>query len=172
MRREDKEQIIQSLKEEIKKYSHFYITDTSGLNAAATFAIRKECFKRSIKMIVVKNTLLHKALELSEGDYTEIIGTLKGSTAVLFCDTGNVPGRMIQDLRKKYPKPILKSAYVSESVFVGDDKLEALANIKSREELIGDIVALLQSPVKRVIGALQTGGHTIAGVVKTLSERN
>jgi large subunit ribosomal protein L10 len=173
MNREEKGQIIESLKETIDQYNHFYITDTSGLNAAQTFALRKECYKRKIKMLVVKNTLLQKALEsYKTTDYTEIIGTLKGVTAVMFCESGSIPGKMIQELRKKSPKPILKSAYVLESVFVGDDKLETLANLKSKEELIGDIIALLQSPVQRVLGALQSGGHTIAGVVKTLSERN
>jgi len=172
MKREDKAQIIETLKGQISKYAHFYLTDTSGLNAAETFALRKECFKRNIKMIVVKNTLLQKALEASEGNFVELKETIKGVTAVMFCETGNLPGRMIQELRKKSKKPLLKSAYVQESVFIGDDKLETLATLKSKEELIGDIIALLQSPVQRVLGALQSGGHTIAGVVKTLSERN
>jgi len=173
MKREKKGEIIESLKELITQYGNFYITDTSGLNAAETFALRKECFKRKIKMVVVKNTLLHKALESFEGNnYVEISKTLKGVTAVMFCETANLPGKMIQELRKKSKRPLLKSAYVLESVFVGDDKIESLATLKSREELIGDIVALLQSPAQRVLGALQSSGHKIAGIVKTLSERN
>jgi large subunit ribosomal protein L10 len=175
MRREEKAQIIESLKEKIQKYGHFYITDTSGLNAADTFELRKECFKRNINMVVVKNTLMQKALESVEGDFTELLGTLKGSTSIFFCEVGNVPGRMIQVFQKKNPKnpkPSLKGAYVSESVYIGADQLETLANIKSREELIGEIISLLQSPIQRVIGSLQSGGHTIAGVVKTLQERN
>lgn len=171
MKREEKQQIIESLKEEIQKYGHFYITDTSGLNAADTFSLRKECFKRDIKMVVVKNTLMQKALESVEGDYTELFDTLKGSTSILFCEVGNVPGKMIQEFRKKYPKPVLKGAYVAESVYVGDNQLDALANIKSRDELIGDVIALLQAPMQRVLGSLQSGGQTIAGVVKTLQER-
>lgn len=174
MRREEKEQIIGSLKEKIQKYGHFYITDTSGLNAADTFTLRKECFKRNIKMVVVKNTLMHKALESVEGDFTELYGTLKGSTSVLFCDVGNMPGRMIKDFHKKNPKnpkPFFKGAYVSESVYVGENQLDTLANLKSREELIGDIIHMLQSPIQNVIGSLKSGGHTIAGVVKTLQEK-
>jgi len=172
MRREEKQQIIESLQEEIQKYGHFYITDTYGLNAADTFALRKECFKRDVKMVVVKNTLMQKALESVQGDYTELYNTLTGSTSILFCEVANVPGKLIQEFRKKHKKPVLKGAYVSESVYVGENQLEALANIKSREELIGDIVALLQSPMQRVVGALQSCGQTIAGVVKTLQERN
>ena len=175
MRREEKHQIIESLKEEIQKYGHFYVADTSGLNAADTFALRKECFKRNIKMVVVKNTFMQKALESTQGDFTELFGTLKGSTSILFCEVGNVPGRMIQEFRKKNPKnpkPVFKGAFVADSIYVGENQLNALANLKSREELIGEIVALLQSPMQRVIGSLQSGGHTIAGVVKTLQERN
>jgi large subunit ribosomal protein L10 len=172
MNREEKGKVIESLKETIGKYGHFYVTDTSGLNAAQTFALRKECYKRKIKMLVVKNTLLQKALETSGTDYSEITGILKGTTALMLCETANLPGKMIQELRKKSPKPILKGAYVLESVFIGDDKIETLANLKSREELIGDLIAQLQSPAQRVLGALQGGGHKIAGIVKTLSERN
>ena len=172
MKREEKQQIIESLKEEIQKYGHFYITDTSGLNAENTFLLRKECFKQDIKMIVVKNTLMQKALESIEGDYTELFDTLKGSSSLLLCEVGNLPGKMIQDFRKKFPKPILKGAYVEQSVYVGEDQLETLANIKSRDELIGDVIALLQAPMQRVIGSLQSGGHIIAGVVKTLQEKN
>ncbi|MDD2563052.1 MAG: 50S ribosomal protein L10 [Salinivirgaceae bacterium] len=171
MKREEKQQIIESLKEEIQKYGHFYITDTSGLNAADTFLLRKECFKKDIKMIVVKNTLMQKALESIEGDYTELFATLKGSSSILLCEVGNVPGKMIKNFRKKFPKPLLKGAYVEQSVYVGENQLDALANIKSRDELIGDVIALLQSPMQRVLGSLQSGGHIIAGVVKTLQER-
>lgn len=172
MKREDKQQIIDSLKELVAQYGHFYITDTSGLNAADTFTLRKECFKRNIKMVVVKNTLMRKALESQGEMYNELFGTLKGTSSVLFSEVGNAPGKMIKELQKTLKKPVLKSAYVSESVYVGEDQLDNLANIKSREELIGDIVALLQSPMQRVLGSLQSGGQTIAGVVKTLQERN
>jgi large subunit ribosomal protein L10 len=134
--------------------------------------LRRECFNKQVGLRVVKNTLLRKALERIEGnDYSEIYGALSGHTAVLFSEVGNAPAKLIQEFRRKHAKPILKAAYVEQAIYVGDEQLDALVAIKSREELIGDIVGLLQSPARNVISALQSGGSTIAGVVKTLSER-
>ncbi len=175
MTRDEKQQIIESLKEHLAQFSHFYITDISGLNAAETHQLRKECFKNNIKLLVVKNSLMSKALEAQNGNYAELKEVLKGSSAIMFCNVANQPGKLIKQFRKNNPrlnKPILKGAYVAESVYVGDNQLDALASIKSKEELIADVVALLKSPMQKVIGQLQSGGHTIAGVVKTLQERN
>lgn len=172
MTREEKDVIIKKLKAEIDSYNHFYCTDTSGLNASDTADLRRECFAKEIKLVVAKNTLLIKALEISDKQVDEsLLETLKGNTSVMFTNTGNVPGKLIKEFRKKNEKPILKSAFVEEAVYIGDGELEALASIKSKEELIGDIVALLQSPAKNVISALKSGGDTLAGLVKTLSEK-
>ncbi|HON19301.1 MAG TPA: 50S ribosomal protein L10 [Salinivirgaceae bacterium] len=175
MTREEKLEIIETLKEQLAQYSHFYITDISGLNAAATYELRKECFKKDIKLYVVKNTLMKKALKETGGQFDELFSSLKGSSAIMFCNVANMPGKLIKDFRKSNPsltKPALKGAYVSESIYVGEHQLDTLASIKSKEELIADIVALLKSPMQTVLGQLQSGGHTIAGVVKTLQERN
>ena len=166
MNREEKKVIIDSLAEKLKEYSHFYITDTSELNAEQTAALRKMCFEQQVKLVVVKNTLFIKALE------AELMPTLKGETAVMFCNTGKGPAKLIKEFRKANPKPVLKAAYVEQCVYLGEGALEELVNIKSREELIGDIVALLQSPAKNVISALQgSAGQKIAGLVKTLEAR-
>ena len=164
MNREEKKVIIDSLAEKLKEYSHFYITDTSELNAEQTAALRKMCFEQQVKLVVVKNTLFIKALEQVEKAEAELMPTLKGETAVMFCNTGKGPAKLIKEFRKANPKPVLKAAYV--------EQCEELVNIKSREELIGDIVALLQSPAKNVISALQgSAGQKIAGLVKTLEAR-
>lgn len=172
MNREEKKVIIDSLAEKLKEYSHFYITDTSELNAEQTAALRKMCFEQQVKLVVVKNTLFIKALEQVEKAEAELMPTLKGETAVMFCNTGKGPAKLIKEFRKANPKPVLKAACVEQCVYLGEGALEELVNIKSREELIGDIVALLQSPAKNVISALQgSAGQKIAGLVKTLEAR-
>ena len=170
MKKEVKDTIIVELGEKLKEYPHFYLVDVTGLNAEKTSKLRRRCFKSEIKMVVVKNKLLHKAFEASEIDFEPIYGALKGSTAVLFTQTANVPAKMLKEY-KKQGIPALKAAYAEEGIFVGADKLEELASIKSKNELIADVVALLQSPAKNVISALQSGGQTIHGVLKTLGER-
>ncbi len=171
MRREEKNAIIDSLAEKLKEYSHFYLTDTAQLNAADTSDLRRKCFENDIKLIVVKNTLLKRALEMSEGDFNELYPVLKGTTSIMFAQTGNAPARLIKEFRKKHDKPVLKGAYVQESVYVGDTMLDALVSVKTKQELIGDIILLLQSPAKNVVSALQSGGTKIHGVLETLSKR-
>lgn len=170
MKKEVKDTIIVSLGEKLKEYPHFYLVDVTGMNADATSKFRHECFKKEIKMIVVKNTLLHKALEASDVDFEPLYGCLKGNTAVLFCNTANVPAKMLKGYKKE-GIPALKAAYAEESIYVGADKLEELASLKSKDEVIADIIALLQSPAKNVVSALQSGANTIHGVLKTLGER-
>ncbi|MCT4637515.1 MAG: 50S ribosomal protein L10 [Bacteroidales bacterium] len=171
MRKEEKQQIVDSIAQQIRENNHFYLTDISGMDAEGTSLLRRKCFEKDVELVVVKNTLLKRALEQVEGDYSELYDVLKGSTSVMFTETGNVPAKLIKDFRTKNDKPILKGAYVEESVYTGDDQIEALATIKSKEELLGDIISLLQSPVKNVMSALQSGGNTITGVLKTLSEK-
>ena len=170
MRKEDKSAIISQLAEIVKQYGHFYLVDTTAMDAAATSELRRKCFKADIKMVVVKNTLLEKALMTIEGvDYSALFGSLKGTTAVLFSEVANAPAKLLKEYKDGVPA--LKAAYAEEGIYVGADQLEALANIKSKNEVIADIVALLQSPAKNVISALQSGGNTIHGVLKTLGER-
>ena len=170
MKKEAKDTIIVELGEKLKEYPHFYLVDVTGLNAEKTSGLRRKCFKNEIKMVVVKNKLLHKAFEASEIDFSELYGSLKGNTAVLFCQTANVPAKLLKEFTKE-GVPALKAAYAEEGIFVGADKLEELSSIKSKSELIADVVALLQSPAKNVISALQSGANTIHGVLKTLGER-
>lgn len=171
MRKEEKRAIIDTIAEEIKATPHFYVTDISGLNAEKTYELRKMCYEKKVKLMVVKNTLLQKALEQIDFAEPDMYETLKGSSAIMFSETANVPAKLIKEFRKKDEKPSIKSAYVQECLFIGDQSINELANMKSREELIGDIIGLLQSPAKNVISALQSGGQTISGLVKTLSER-
>jgi large subunit ribosomal protein L10 len=171
MRREEKSDIINSLADTLKEYSHFYLTDTAQLNAADTSSLRRKCFENQIKLVVVKNTLLRRALEQAGLEVGELIPVLKGSTAVMFSNNGNTPAKMIREFRKSHPKPLIKGAYVEESVYTGDNLIETLAALKSREELIGDIIMLLQSPAKNVISSLQSGGSKIHGVLETLSKK-
>jgi large subunit ribosomal protein L10 len=171
MKKEDKDTIINSLVEKITENKNFYLADTSELNAADTSLLRRKCFEKDIKLEVVKNTLLRKALERVEGNFEEIYGTLNFPTSIMFCETGNGPAKLIKEFRKTSKKPVLKAAYVEESIYVGENQLEALVNIKSKFELIGDVIGLLQSPSKNVISALQSGGNKLSGIVKTLSER-
>ena len=170
MRKEDKGAIISQLAEIVKQYGHFYLVDTTAMDAASTSELRRKCFKADIKMVVVKNTLLEKALMTIEGvDYSPLFGSLKGTTAVMFSEVANAPAKLLKEYKDGVPS--LKAAYAEEGIYVGADQLEALANIKSKNEVIADIVALLQSPAKNVISALQSGGNTIHGVLKTLGER-
>jgi len=171
MRREEKDTIIDSLAEILKEYSHFYLTDTAQLNAADTSDLRRKCFENDIKLIVVKNNLLKRALEQSEINFEELYPVLKGTTSIMFTNTGNGPAKLIKEFRKKHDKPVLKGAYVQESIFVGENTLEALISIKTKQELVGDIIFMLQSPAKNVISALQSGGNKIHGVLETLSKK-
>ncbi len=170
MKKEVKDTIIVELGEMLKNNPHFYLVDLTGLNAEKTSDLRRKCFKNEIKLLVVKNTLLHKAFEASEIDFSPLYDTLKGNTAVMFCATANVPAKLLKDY-KKDGFPALKAAYAEESFFVGADKLDELASLKSKNELIAEVVALLQSPTKNVVSALQSGANTIHGVLKTLGER-
>jgi large subunit ribosomal protein L10 len=171
MKRDDKHALIENLKTRVSEYSHFYLADISGLDAQQTYELRKKCFEKDIELIVVKNTFFKRALEASEGDYSELYNVLKQNTSVMFCNVANVPGKLIKELNKKSEKPLFKAAYAEESVYVGEHLLDALASLKSKDELIGDLIALLQSPMKTVLGQLESGKNTLAGVVKTLSER-
>ena len=169
MKKEIKDTIIAELGEKLKEYPHFYLVDLAGLNAEATSNLRRKCFKNQIKMTVVKNNLLHEAFQASEIDFEPMYGALKGTTAVMFCHTANVPAKLLKEYKKE-GVPALKAAYAEETIF-GADQLEALVALKSKNEVIADIVALLQSPAKNVISALQSGANTIHGVLKTLGER-
>ncbi|MDD5825474.1 MAG: 50S ribosomal protein L10 [Prevotellaceae bacterium] len=170
MKKEVKDTIIVELGQKLKEFPHFYLVDLTGLNAEKTSDLRRKCFKSEIKMIVVKNTLLHKAFEAADIDYSPLYDSLKGSTAVMFTTTANVPAKLLKEYTKE-GIPALKAAYAEESFFVGADRLEELASLKSKSELIADVVALLQSPAKNVVSALQSGANTIHGVLKTLGER-
>lgn len=172
MKKEEKGLIISKIAETIKEYGCFYLVETAGLDAEKTSALRRECFKNDIKLMVVKNTLLHKALESLEGNYEELYPALKGASSLMCANVGNAPAKLLKSFRKKDDVlPRLKAAYVEETVYVGEDQLETLANIKSKNELIADVVALLQSPAKNVISALQSGGNTIHGILETLSKK-
>jgi large subunit ribosomal protein L10 len=171
MKRSDKQTIIDSLAEQINSSNHFYLTDISDLNASVTSDLRRTCFKQEIKLVVAKNTLLRKALEKSGKDFSELYEVLKGNTSVMFTNTANSPAKLIKDFSKKNKRPIFKAAYVQESVYVGESQLEALIAVKSKNELIADVIALLKSPMTTVLSQLQSGGNTIHGVLKTLGER-
>ena len=172
MKRSDKLEVIEQLTNEIISYSHFYIADISGLNAEVTSNLRRLCNKREVKLIVVKNKLFRKALENSTKETSELYDVLKDNTSVLFSNTGNVPAKLIKEFSKKNKKPVFKAAFVEECAYVGESQLDVLGDIKSKEELIGGIISLLQSPVKNVVSALQSGGQTISGVLKTLEQRS
>ncbi len=172
MRKEDKAILIESIKNTLSQYSVIYMTDTSTLNAERTTALRRAAFGADVKLMVVKNTLLKKAMEQSDVDYSGLYPALAGSTTLMLSNVGNAPAKLIKGFRqKKETIPALKAAYVEETVYLGEDQLEVLANIKSKNELIADVVALLQSPAKNVISALQSGGNTLHGVLETLSNK-
>lgn len=171
MRKELKAQLIDSLCEEIKNYSHLYIADIGGFNSVQTSKLRRLAFRREVKLLVVKNTLLIKAMEKTGFDYSELFPVIKGETSIMLSNSNNAPAKLIKEFRAQNQKPILKGAYVEEAFYIGDENLDALVNIKSKNELIADVIALLQSPVKNVVSSLQSGGNTITGVLQTLSEK-
>jgi large subunit ribosomal protein L10 len=171
MTREEKSQVIQDLTAKLADTSTIYLADISGLDATTTSNLRRACFKAGVQLSVVKNTLLSKAMEASDKDFGDLPSVLKGNTSMLVAEAANAPAKLIKEFRKKSKKPFLKGAYAEESVYIGDDQLDALVDIKSREELIGDIISLLQSPAKNVISALQSGGNKLSGILTTLSEK-
>ena len=171
MTREEKSKAIKVLTTQLAENTHIYLTDISGLNALATTNLRRACFKAGIQLTVVKNTLLSKAMETSEREFGELKDVLKGNTSLMFSETANAPAKVIKEFRKKSEKPVLKGAFIEEAVYIDDDLLDALVSIKSREEMIGEIVGLLQSPAKNVISALKSSGGKLAGILKTLSEK-
>jgi len=172
MKRSEKLQVIEQLTKEINSHSHYYLADISNLNAEITSDLRRLCSKREVKLVVVKNTILRKALENSEKNSPELLDVLVNNTSIMFSNNGSVPAKLIKEFSKKNKKPVLKGAFVEQCAYLGADQLEALINVKSKEELIGGIIASLQSPIKNVMSALQSGGQTIVGVLKTLEERN
>ncbi len=171
MRKEDKQVLIDSMLSELQACPNFYLTDVSDLNAEKTSQLRRQCFNSGIKMLVVKNALFQKAMQQMGKDYNDLYDVLKGSTAVMFCETGNAPAKLIKNFRKTSDRPILKGAFIEECCYVGDNMIEALCNIKSKNDLIAEVIALLQSPAKNVISALQSGGHKLSGILETLSEK-
>lgn len=173
MKRNVKDQVIDNLAEIINNSNHIYITDTLGLDAATTSDLRRQCFGKNIKLVVAKNTLFKKAIEKSNKDLPELFEVLSGPTAVMFSETGNIPAKLIKEFRKSknIEKPILKGAYVEDGFYIGNDQIDTLASIKSKEELIGDVINLLQTPARNIISALQSGGNTLTGVLKTLEEK-
>ena len=171
MTREEKATVIEDLTGQLAENATIYLADISGLDALTTSDLRRACFKANIKLAVVKNTLLAKAMEASDKDFGELPEVLKGNTSLMFSEVSNGPAKLIQTFRKKSDKPLLKGAFIYETVYIGDENLEALVNIKSKEEIIGDIIALLQSPAKNVISGLKSGGGKLAGILKTLSEK-
>jgi large subunit ribosomal protein L10 len=171
MTKQEKVKAIKDLTAQLAENQNIYLTDVSDLDALTTSNLRRACFKAGVKLTVVKNTLLAKAMEASDKDFGDLTGVLKGNTAMMFSESGNVPAKVIKDFRKKSERPILKGAYIEEAVYLGDDQIEALVNIKSKDELIGEIITLLQSPAKNVVSALQTSSGSLAGIIKTLAEK-
>ena len=171
MTREEQSQLIETLKTELADTKTLYLTDIAGLDDATTSDLRRACFKAGIRLSVVKNTLLEKAMEASDKDFGELSQVLKGNTSLMFSETGNAPAKVIKNFRKKMTKPVLKGAFIEDAIYIGDDQIDALVAIKSKEELVGEIITLLQSPSKNVISALQSGGGKLSGILKTLSER-
>ncbi len=173
MTRAEKELVIEGLKKEFTEYEYFYVTDSSTLDVAAVNELRGLCYEKGVTMKVAKNTLVKKALEGLENSsaYEALFDALKGPTALMFSTTANTPAKIIKEFRKDHEKPVLKAAYIQSDIYLGDESVDELAALKSKEELIGDIIALLQSPAKNVVSALKSGGSTIAGLVKALEER-
>jgi len=171
MTREEKGNVIQDLTTQLGESSTIYLADISGLDAVTTSDLRRACFKADIRLAVVKNTLLAKAMEASSREFGELPEVLKGNTSLMFSETGNAPAKLIKAFRKKSEKPLLKGAFVEEAIYVGDENLDTLVSIKSKEEMIGEIIGLLQSPAKNVISGLKSGSGKLAGILKTLSEK-
>lgn len=171
MKKEEKHEIVLGLKEKLSAHNNFYITDTSNLTVAQVNVIRRKCFEKGITMQVAKNTLIRKAMEATGNDYSELFGALKGTSAIMFSEVGNAPAKLIKEVRKNGDRPALKAAYIDSAIFIGDNQLDALTNLKSKDELIGDIIALLQSPAKNVVSGLKASGGKLAGILKTLEQR-
>jgi len=171
MTREEKSKVIETLTAQLANNNNIYLADISGLDAGSTTNLRRACFKAGVQLSVVKNTLLKKAMENSDKDFGDLPSTLKGNTSIMIAEVGNAPAKVIKEFRKKSDKPLLKGAYIQEAVFIGDNQLDSLVALKSKDELIGEIVGLLQSPAKNVISALKSGGGKLAGILKTLSEK-
>jgi large subunit ribosomal protein L10 len=171
MTREEKSRVIEDLTAQLGGTNVVYLADISGLNAEATSNLRRTCFKAGITLNVVKNSLLEKAMEASDNDYGDLPSVLAGNSAIMIAENGNAPAKVIKEFRKKSDKPLLKGAFIHSAVFIGDNQLDALIALKSKEEVIGEIIGLLQSPAKNVVSALKSGGGKIAGILKTLSEK-
>ena len=171
MTREEKSQVIEELTAQLANSPNIYLADISGLNAGNTSDLRRACYKANVQLSVVKNTLLSKAMEASDKDFGNLPSILKGNTSVMYSETGNAPAKVIKNFRKKSDKPLLKGAFIEEAIYIGDEQLDMLVDIKSKEEVIGDIIGLLQSPAKNVISALKSSGGKLAGIIKTLSEK-
>ena len=171
MTREEKSRVIEDLTAQLAGTNVVYLADISGLNAETTSNLRRACYKAGIQLEVVKNTLLEKAMEASDNDYGDLPSTLSGNTSIMIAENGNAPAKIIKEFRKKSGKPVLKGAFIHSAVFIGDDQLDALISLKSKDEVIGEIIGLLQSPAKNVISALKSSGGKIAGILKTLSEK-
>ena len=171
MTREEKNAAIQELTDTLQNNKNIYLADISGLDADASSRLRRLCFNKQVTIQVVKNTLLRKAMENSEMEFGDMYDVLKGNSSIMISETGNAPAKVIQEFRKKADKPVFKAAYVEEAIYIGEENLEALVNLKSREELIGDIILLLQSPAKNVVSGLKSAGGNLAGILKTLQER-
>ena len=170
MNKEEKVKVVEELKGQLNDYKSIYLTDIAGLDAMQTSKLRRECFNSNVKLSVVKNTFLERAMSESETDFGELKDLLKGNTTIMLSESGNSPAKVNKKFRKDGEKPILKGAFVDEAIYIGDDQIEALFNLKSKEEVIGEIITLLQSPAKNVISALKSSSGKIAGLVKTLSE--
>ena len=173
MTREEKTSVISELKEQFENSPYFYFTDSSTLTVEEVNKLRALCYEKGVEMKVIKNTLAIKALtpNADEKGFTPLMEILKGPTTVMFAETANIPAKVIKEFRRKSNRPILKAAYIDSGIFIGDEQVDALASLKSKEELIGDVILLLQSPIKNVLGSLQSGGNTIAGLIKALEER-
>ena len=171
MTREEKSQVIKDLTAQLADNANIYLADISGLNAGTTSDLRRACFKANVQLAVVKNTLLEKAMEASDKEFGDLPSVLKGNTSVMYSETGNAPAKVIKAFRKKSDKPLLKGAFIEEAIYIGDEQLDMLVDIKSKEELIGEIITLLQSPAKNVVSALQSSGGKLSGIIKTLSQK-
>lgn len=171
MTKEEKSQVIEDLTAQLAGTNVIYLTDISGLDAEMTSNLRRTLFKAGISMAVVKNTLLGKAMEASENDYGDLSTVLSGNTSIMISENGNAPAKIIKEFRKRSDKPVLKGAFIHHAVFIGDNQLDALIALKSKDDVIGEIIGLLQSPAKNVVSALKSGGGKLAGILKTLSEK-
>lgn len=172
MTKQEKSDYIKDLTNQLAEATNFYLTDISGLDAGMTSDLRRACYKANVKLSVTKNSFLEKAMQASKRDFGELTSVLKGNTSVMYSDVGNAPAKVIKTFRKKSEKPLLKGAFIEEDVYIGDEQLNILVDIKSKEELIGEVVTLLQSPAKNLISALKSGGGKISGIIKTLSKKN